>query len=60
MLMLLFKIYFVIMKYGQDGAPDTGGTLKIYGEALRKEVLFTIFMIIIVNDGDDSSSPLSL
>ena len=24
----------------QDGAPDTGGTLKIYGEALRKEVYF--------------------
>ena len=24
--------------FGQDGAPDTGGTLKIYGEALRKEV----------------------
>ena len=29
------------MKLCQDGAPDTGGTLKIYGEALRKEVIFS-------------------
>ena len=45
LLMLMFWNIFcedsVIMNLGQDGAPDTGGTLKIYGEALRKEVFFT-------------------
>ena len=30
----------MIDSFCQDGAPDTGGTLKIYGEALRKEVYF--------------------
>ena len=32
--------FYTVPKYWfvQDGAPDTGGTLKIYGEALRKEV----------------------
>ena len=37
---LLFLMFYTVPKYWfvQDGAPDTGGTLKIYGEALRKEV----------------------
>ena len=45
-----------MMKLGRDGAPDTGGTLKIYGEALRKEVDFHNIITVIINDDDDSSS----
>merc|ERR1719411_1536187 len=29
----------------KDGAPDTGGTLKIYGEALRKEVPYKTLLL---------------
>ena len=49
------------MNLGQDGAPDTGGTLKIYGEALRKEVFSQHnHKVITINDDHDDSSSTAL
>ena len=49
------------MNLGQDGAPDTGGTLKIYGEALRKEVFsHHNHKVIATNDDHDDSSSTAL
>jgi afadin len=30
---------------GQDGGPDTGGTLKIYGESLCKDVPYKTLLL---------------
>ena len=39
----------------RDGGPDTGGTLKIYGESLRKDVPYKT-LLVSVSDPEEHSS----